>query len=296
MRRLALAGTTAALVAAVLPAQAAAEEVCRFTDDRITESSGLVLSSRSDRVLFTHNDSGDEARFFAVDDRCRTLATYQLPGVDASDWEDMARGPGPDGGPVLWFGDIGDNAMTRSEIVVQRVAEPTAQRRSASPVAVTSTAFRLAYEDRAHDAETLLADPRTGRLLVVTKTYLGAALVYAAPEVLDAEGVNVLTRVGEVLLPPSGTDGGPVGPVSQLATTGGGVSPDGRRVVVRTYTDVYEWEVPDGDLLRALTLTAPQTRTPLPATAQGEAVGYASDSRTLWVSSEGAGAPVHRLG
>jgi hypothetical protein len=66
-------------------------------------------------------------------------------------------------------------------------------------------------------------------------------------------------------------------------------------VVVRTYSDAYEWEVPDGDLLRALTLTAPRTRTPLPPTAQGEAVGYAADSRTLWVSSEGKNGPVHRL-
>lgn len=220
MRRLALAGALVALCAPALPATAA-EEVCRFSDDRITESSGLVPAHRDDRVLFTHNDSGDEARFFAVDGRCRTLATYVLPGIDAVDWEDMASGPGPDGRQVLWFGDIGDNAMTRPEISVQRVAEPAPGRR--------------------------------------------------------------------------GTEGGPVGPVSQLATTGGDVAPDGSRVVVRTYTDAYEWEVGEGGVLDALTLTAPYARTPLPPTTQGEAIGYGADSRTLWVSSEGAGAPVHRL-
>lgn len=206
----------------------------------------------------------------------------------------MASGPGPGGRQVLWFGDIGDNAMTRAEIAVQRVLEPAAGRRGA--YSLPSTAFRLAYEDGPHDAETLLADPLTGRLLVVTKTYAGLGVVYAAPQVLDPADVNVLVRVGEVMLPPSGTAGGPVGPVSQLATTGGDVAPDGSRVVVRTYTDAYEWLVPEGgDLLSTLTLTAPSTRTPLPATAQGEAIGYGSDSRTLWVSSEGAGAPVHRV-
>lgn len=292
MRRLALAGALVALCAAALPATAA-EEVCRFSDDRITESSGLVPAHRDDRVLFTHNDSGDEARFFAVDDRCRTLATYVLQGVDAVDWEDMASGPGPDGRQVLWFGDIGDNAMTRPEISVQRVLEPAAGRRGT--FAVPSTAFRLAYEDGAHDAETLLADPETGQLLVVTKTYAGLSVVYAAPVELVPDEVNVLTRVGEVLLPPSGTEGGPVGPVSQLATTGGDVAPDGSRVVVRTYTDAYEWEVGEEGLSGALTAGAPYARTPLPPTAQGEAIGYGADSRTLWVSSEGAGAPVHRL-
>jgi hypothetical protein len=105
----------------------------------------------------------------------------------------------------------------------------------------------------------------------------------------------VLTRVGELVFAPAGTDGGPFGPVGQLATTGGDVSRDGSRVVVRTYSDAYEWQVSGGDVAGALTLTAPRTRIPLPPTAQGEAVGYARDSRTLWVSSEGAGAPVHRL-
>lgn len=295
MRRVALAGALVAVCASALPTGAATEEVCRFADDRITESSGLVPAHRTDRVLFTHNDSGDQARFFAVDDRCRTLATYVLAGVDAVDWEDLASGPSRGGRQVLWFGDIGDNAMTRPEISVHRVMEPAPGRKGT--FTVTSTAFRLAYEDGPHDAETLLADPHTGQLLIVTKTYAGLGVVYAAPPDLDPVDVNVLTRVGEVLLPPSGTEGGPVGPVSQLATTGGDVAPDGSRAVVRTYTDAYEWRVPAGGALRtALTLTAARRRTPLPPTAQGEAIGYGSDSRTLWVSSEGAGAPVHRLG
>src|SRR5687768_666059 len=85
------------LVLALLPASAATAavdpELCRFADDRITESSGAVTSSVSDGWFFTHNDSGDEARFFVVDRRCRTLATHTMPGVDSNDWEDMARGP-----------------------------------------------------------------------------------------------------------------------------------------------------------------------------------------------------------
>jgi hypothetical protein len=92
-RRLLLTCATVLAVATMSPAQAA-DDVCRLVDDRITESSGLVLSSRTDRVLFTHNDSGDDARFFAVDDRCRTLAMYVLSGVAATDWEDMAVGRG----------------------------------------------------------------------------------------------------------------------------------------------------------------------------------------------------------
>jgi hypothetical protein len=289
-----LAATTAAALAAPSTAASPDPLLCNLTDDRITESSGVVVSSTSDRRLFTHNDSGDDARFFAIDDRCDTTATYALTGVDSDDWEDVARGPGANGEPVLWFGDIGDNAMMREQIAVYRVAEPRPGRAGGQTQEVASTAFTLRYEDRAHDAETLLADPRTGQLFVVTKTYFGAALVYAAPMELRADEVNVLTRVGELLLTPTGTPGGPFGPFGQLSTTGGDVSPSGDRVVIRTYSDAYEWVV-DGDLGEALTLTAPRTVTALPATAQGEAVTYSHDGRTLIVTSEGKGAPVHRI-
>src|SRR4051794_20300739 len=87
---------------------AAPATLCHLQDSRITESSGLAVGPG---VLWTHNDSGDSARFFALDRRCRTLATYTLPGVQATDWEDMARGGG-----YLWLGDIGDNSATRSTI------------------------------------------------------------------------------------------------------------------------------------------------------------------------------------
>lgn len=96
---------------------AAADPVmCHLQDPRITESSGVAAGPG---VLWTHNDSGDSARFFALDRRCRTLATYSVVGARATDWEDMARGAG-----ALWFGDIGDNASTRSGVVVYRVPEP----------------------------------------------------------------------------------------------------------------------------------------------------------------------------
>lgn len=158
-----LAATTAAALAA--PASAASSDplLCTLSDDRITESSGVVVSSTSDRRLFTHNNSGDDARFFALDDRCRTTATYALKGVDANDWEDMTRGPDEDGDPALWFGDIGDNAMVREAVAVYGVAEPRPGRAGGETQEVASTAYRMRYEDGAHDAETLLADPRTQR-------------------------------------------------------------------------------------------------------------------------------------
>lgn len=240
---------SAAVLAIGGSASGATSTLCSLQDERLTESSGLAVLG--DGSLVTHNDSGDAARFFVLDRRCRTTAVHTLR-AEASDWEDMARGGG-----ALWFGDIGDNAMTRASIGVQRVAERSLRTRGG---AVPSTAYSLVYPDGAHDAETLLAQPRTGRLFVVTKAYSGTSLVYAAPEVLGATGPNALVRVGQFQLLPSGTTGGPVGPVGQLSTTGGDISPRLDRVVVRTYSDAYD-----------------------------------RDGTTLLTTSEGAGAPVHRL-
>ena len=50
---------------------AAGEEVCRFQDPQIVESSGLVAR---DGLFVTVNDSGDSGRVFVVDAQtCRTV-------------------------------------------------------------------------------------------------------------------------------------------------------------------------------------------------------------------------------
>ena len=269
-----------------------------FADERIEESSGLVASSVSDGWVFTHNDSGDEARFYVVDRRGRTLARHTMPGVDADDWEDIARGPDEKGRSSLWLGDIGDNAMMRPGIVVYRVPEPAVDptRTGLDVRTPAPSVFRLRYEDVPHDAEALLVHPRSGQLFVVTKTYLGQSSLYAAPQPLRADAVNTLTRVADLVFTTTGTPGGAqFGPGANLAVTGGDIAPSGDRVALRTYTDLYEWALPDGDVAAALQPLRPRVRTPLPATVQGEAVGYTRDGRSVLVSTEGVGAPVHLL-
>ena len=265
-----------------------------FADPRIDESSGLVSSSISDGVVFTHNDSGDEARFFAVDARGRTLTTYVLPGVQARDWEDLARGPDEQGRSSLWLGDIGDNNARRDNgILVHRVREPvpgTRQRVVTEP----PTSFRLRYPDGPGDAEALVVHPTTGRLYVLSKPLAGASQVYEAPARLDPDRPNRLERIGEVTPRATGTAGGPgIGGLAQLLVTAADISPDGERLAVRTYTDVYEFDLPGGDLVAGLQ-TEPVV-SPLPSTRQGEGLAYSRDGRSLLTSTEGRASPVYRL-
>lgn len=102
-----------------------------FNTDLIHESSGLAASRQNANVLYTHNDSGDIARFFAVNTSGNLLGIYQLDGATATDWEDMAVGPGPVAGVnYVYLGDIGDNSSnrngtTRPNVAIYRTPEPT---------------------------------------------------------------------------------------------------------------------------------------------------------------------------
>jgi hypothetical protein len=245
--------------------------LCRITDRRIPESSGLAVAGDS---LYTVNDGGDRLRVFVLDRSCRVRRLIENR-LDPYDVEDLARGP--DG--TLWLADTGDNDEVRRTVAVELLTE-----------AGEATLFRFRYPEGPHDAEALLVD-RRGRPYLVSKDPLTAA-VYTPAGTPGTDRSAPLRRVATLQFPPTGTPGGPVGAASQVVVTGGAVSPDGTRLALRTYTDAYLWSAPDGDVAAALRSGRPE-RIPLPATAQGEAIAFAPDGRSLLTSTEGLPAPVH---
>jgi hypothetical protein len=265
------AGAVVALVAACLlgplaPAAVGerAEVLLRIDDPRVVESSGLVASRRHPGVLWTHNDSGDAARLFAVGRDGRVLATLRLAGVRARDWEALALGRDDRGAPALFVGDVGDNQGVWPWVTVYRVAEP-ARLRDAT---VAAEGFRLRYPDGPRDAEALLVDPRGNRLYVASKDEAGGGL-YRAPVALRGDRVNLLRRVGRV--PPLVTDGA--------------FSPDGRTLVLRDYQAAHVDAASGGRLATV----------ELPLQPQGESIAFSPDGRSLLAGSEGAGSEIWRV-
>lgn len=262
--------------------------VFRFADPRIDESSGLAAGRAHTGLLYTHNDSGDAPRFFAVDRSGRTVGVYAVRGAAAVDWEDMAAGPDDRGRPALWFADTGDNAAVRREVALYRVPEPTG-----GSSTVTATRFRVRYADGPHDVEALLVDPRDRHVLLVSKDLTGTATVYALPVRLDPVGRNVARPVTTLTIALTGTPGGPLGPFGQLTVTGGSFSADGRRFALRTYTDAYVWTTGSGGVVTAL--AGAPLRVALPPSRQGEGVAFSPDGNALLTSSEGRRAPVYSV-
>jgi hypothetical protein len=267
-RRLAAGLVAAALLGLALPAPAqeveGAEVALRLEDPRIQESSGLALSRRHPAVLWTHNDSGDGPRLYAVGADGRTLATLTLAGVAARDWEAMAAGRDDRGRPALFVGDIGDNQDLWPEVAVYRVAEPARLRDATVP----AVRYRLRYPDGPRNAEALLVDPRSRRLYVATKDADGGGL-YRAPARLRTDRVNLLRRVARV--PPVVTDGA--------------FLPDGRGFVLRDYQEAYVYAAP-GRRVAAFDL---------PPQYQGESLTVSADGRSVLVGSEGSASDVWRV-
>lgn len=263
-------------------------------DPAIIESSGVAPCSCSPGVFYTHNDSPpsptqSQGKYFVVGPSGDTLATVSVnaPNVD---WEDMARGPGSDGKPALYFGDIGDNNHARGVVQIYEVPEPVIDLSvTGQKLTVTPTVHAMAFDDGPHNAETLLVHPVTGSVVIVTKETGGRSGVYVAQGPLLSGLPKVLHRVAWIDF--NAIASTPLS--SALLATGGAVAPDGSRFVVRTYLEAFEW--PLGSLDVATALRAAPERIALPATVQGEGITYTSDSAALVTTSEGARSPVYLL-
>jgi hypothetical protein len=266
---------------------AAGEVLGQVGDPALVETSGVAASRAHDGVLWAHNDSGGQPALTALSETGEDLGTFTAPGATASDWEDMAAGPGPDPDTsYLYAGDIGDNGAARPSVQVHRVPEPAAVPTGADGQFAEDVLIELTYPDGPTDAEALLIDPGTGDLLIVAKRVEDAP-VYLAEAAAIADGGPVTLRQVATLTEPS--DEGPVGLV-----TGGDVSPDGSVVLLRTYGSVLAYERTDGAPLADALGTRPCVA-PSVDEQQGEAVAFLTDGSAYVTISEGAAAPVHRF-
>jgi hypothetical protein len=276
---LGLLGALFALPAA--PASAAGHVDRTIKDGRITESSGLAASPQHAGVLWTHNDSGNPPRLYAIGKGGSTKATLTLRGEPNVDWEAIAGLRGPDGEALLAVGDIGDNNGVRSSVRIALVREPERLRTtSITPVRV----LRLRYPDGPRDAEALLADPRNGRLYLVSKNLFGSDL-YAVPKRVWPEQPAGAGRVSTV------TTLTKVGSMSAGLITDGTFLPDGR-MLLRGYGKMFVMARPEAVQNRRIATLADDG---LPEQEQGESITVTDGGRQALIGSEGRRAEVLKV-
>lgn len=278
-------------------------QIAELEDKRITESSGLVASRRNPGVYWTHNDSSNAPELFAIDMKGHTLARFTVTGASNIDWEDIAAGGGTGDSAILYIGDIGDNSRSRNDTAVYRVWEPEVNPEKTGQEGQTMLAekYPFVYPDGHHDAETLLVHPKTEEIFIVTKEDSGMSGVYRFPMPLTRNRIVTLQKVATVTFTnPFMFRGRAVG---RLAT-GGDISPDGMRIVIRTYTNAFEWTIkPNETVAEALKRKPRQIPVPWMGSIAGgrfqigqfEAICYTHDGKALLTTSEGTPCPLWKV-
>ncbi|MDB4973165.1 MAG: hypothetical protein JWN48_1506, partial [Myxococcaceae bacterium] len=236
-------------------------------------------SRKNPGVFWVHNDSGDDARAFAIDLHGRAVAELRLGNVEANDIEDIAlvrgQGKAPD---LLYLADTGDNWKHRPSVQLYRVEEPrldpAGERIVLSREAKT---IHVRYDDGPHDAETLLADPVQGDLYLVAKSHNFFSEQPVGVYRLPAEEL----RSGQVLARKVAT-------IALGATTAGDIAPDGSAVMVRNYWSAMYWPRAPGESV-ASALAKPGCRMPVSdISKQGESLAFTADGSAYVTVPEGS--------
>jgi hypothetical protein len=254
----------------------------------ITESSGITASKCQPGVFWTHNDSGDDAFIFAIDEKGDDLGTWRVKNSENLDWEDIAEFRDPSGTCFIYIGEIGDNKVQRPVHAVYRVAEPAisdiSKGTNIENALSTERAaqMKFSYPDRNYNAETLMVHPVTGDIYVLTKRFDGPSGIYKMKPAFGSDSVTVAEKLGELAVPnvPNGY------------LTGGDISSDGQHVAVCDYTAAYELTLPAS----SISFDDIWKQTPIMIDRgeleQGEAVGYTTDGNSLILTSEKKHSPV----
>ena len=248
---------------------------------KITESSGIAASPCQADVLWTHNDSGDSARIFAIGTKGEDLAEFRVKGAENYDWEDIAAYKNKSGECFLYIGDIGNNARVRGEFQIYRIKEPSVSGKNSASTETAET-IKFAYPDFRHDAETLMVNPKNDDIYILSKRLSGASGVYKLKSDFSLSKTNILEKITDFTVPA----------VPNGFLTGGDISPDGKRVIICDYFQAYELILPEhaknfDDIWKQKPL-----KVELGKRKQGEAVGYSADGNSIFATSEKKDSPL----
>lgn len=231
-----------------------------FTIDSgdVTESSSLVVSTAHPGLVYTTNDSGDDATVYVLDaDNGDVVGRTTLSGVEAVDIEALAGSS--DGSLVV--ADIGDNQAERDSVNIYRIEQPTRGDRE-----VEGDEVELTYADGPRDAESVLYDIRSGRAVVVSKGFERARVYQTGPDVFERSTARLR----------------PIAAAPPLATDATFVQGDAF-AVIRTYFNAVVYTYPGWDEVASVEL---------PAQDQGESVAAPLKGDSLWIGSEGENSQV----
>lgn len=205
----------------------------------ISESSGIVRSRQYPDIFWTHNDSGDEARLFAVHrdgsvfipEWASGYAGIPIPNAANIDWEDIAT----DSEGNLYIGAFGNNGNARRDLGIYVVREPNPGRVAATRAERLVRFFypdQTAFPPEAENFDCEALFHAFGKLYLITKHRADAGATLYRLDSTDPDRTHVLKKLAVA-------EG--IGTVTAADAT-----PGGERLAVLTYTALWVFESPKG--------------------------------------------------
>ena len=262
-----------------------AQSTATIASQVLAEVSGMAISHRYPGITWMHNDAGNSAALFGVDDAGQTVGTWSLLGTENRDWEDLAAGPcvvGDQPCTCLYLADVGDNDSSRSSALIYRLPEPDAAASTGGQISDIEELWFVYPDGVARDAEAVAVEPYTGEVIVVAKALeSGPTEVFVFPDVpalaYSESAPAMLEHVTDLDLGLLGAQDGSV--------TAADISPLGRRIALRTDEDLLLFDVPQGGSLADA--FAGEIRFAPTPDEDGEAVAFGVDGRALMMVGEG---------
>ncbi|HLT10848.1 MAG TPA: hypothetical protein VK028_08575, partial [Micromonosporaceae bacterium] len=250
--------------------------LCTLQDDNLDNISGMVVTDEGILAV----EAGDVATLtihtIDAEDCSTTSNTYGINPVDPQDMAVASDG-------TIFVADIGTNEATRQWITLEQF----------TPGQRNVTAWRMTYPgNELPHAEAFLLDANDKPIIIAQDGASAGIYVPTGEMVADTtQNLPELSKVGEFTPQNTGTSN-PMGQIGNSLVTGAAKSPDGSKVVIRTVSDAYEFEVgADGDIVKAITEGTPLvTRLPGEGSNSG-AIAYSLDGESfLTLGKKEAGA------
>jgi dipeptidyl aminopeptidase/acylaminoacyl peptidase len=238
--------------------------------DRLDEASGLDYSLVNAGILWSHNDSGGAAAIYALDAEGKLVTTLQLHGITNRDWEDIAVAKDPKTGKSqIYIGEIGDNGAKYSSIKIYKVDEPTLNLQDTLLICKAVETIEIQYEDGPRDAEALFVEPRSGSIYIISKREAEVG-VYIVAYPYSTTSLNIAKKIGTL-------------PLSWV--TAADISPNGKQVLLKTYTGVFKLKTKLGNN-RELAFSRKPKALPYKIEPQGEGLCWDSKGKGYYTLSE----------
>ncbi len=241
--------------------------VCTINDDRIAGVVGLLATTSGFLAVDNGANGPSSVTVFHLNTKC-SVTDLDRRDRESRDPADLVAGTKSS----LLIADFGDPDGSRASIALWKLAANSG----------TATIYRMSYPDGAQDAQAMLVGPADTPIVITTH---GGIYTPTGPLKAEQSAPGVaLKKAGQLTLKATDTPN-PLGVVGTTTITGAAQSPDGTKVVIRTFSDAYEWDVAKGtDLVAAITTGTPR-RTALPNESDGEAIAYSPDGKSYYTVS-----------